>query len=327
MLLSVKELYETTGILIRRVDLSEAQAGKGLCDRKAAVIKGEIRRYVDEKHDCTSSAEFVAATKSTQHLTILSCNNTVFNIRSTVIALPASASASSSLPITGTPSLVSSSQSFTILIASSLSRTSLTTTANIFNQLPIELEIKVWRAFAIGSGKTFRLSDFEGAQKSTPLLIDSNAQHLNNEWKFEATRKEENSDDENSENELIDNDDDSQVDTNQFQNEPVNHHGFDMWECTYERYILQFCRRSDRDNHVDTGKHKLEPYVVPMIEKAKLMYKNCLHNDNVQKNVPLNNFTVIQDVNSANTTKNLQQGWALPSKKIQKRFNSNKKKL
>ncbi|CAF2966504.1 unnamed protein product [Rotaria sp. Silwood2] len=189
MLLSVKELYETTGILIRRVDLSEAQAGKGLCDRKAAVIKGEIRRYVDEKHDCTSSAEFVAATKSTQHLTILSCNNTVFNIRSTVIALPASASASSSLPITGTPSLVSSSQSFTILIASSLSRTSLTTTANIFNQLPIELEIKVWRAFAIGSGKTFRLSDFEGAQKSTPLLIDSNAQHLNNEWKFEATRK------------------------------------------------------------------------------------------------------------------------------------------
>ncbi|CAF2456551.1 unnamed protein product [Rotaria sp. Silwood2] len=171
MLLSVKELYETTGILIRRVDLSEAQAGKDLCDRKVAVIKGEIRRYVDEKHDCTTSAEFVAAVKSTQYLTILSCvlptskqttkkikwggiknysniefipkNNTVFNIRSTAIALPASASASSSLPITGTPSFVSSSQSFTISIASSLSRTSLTTTANIFNQLPIELEIKV----------------------------------------------------------------------------------------------------------------------------------------------------------------------------------------
>lgn len=73
MLLAAKELYETTGVLIRRIDFSEAQAGKGACDRKAAVIKGEIRRYVDEKHDCTTSAEFVQAAKSTRHLTILSC--------------------------------------------------------------------------------------------------------------------------------------------------------------------------------------------------------------------------------------------------------------
>ena len=69
---SIKQLLMTTGVLIRRIDFSEPQAGKGPCDRQSAVIKGVVRRYVNEKHDCTNSKEFVAAAKSTKHLSIFS---------------------------------------------------------------------------------------------------------------------------------------------------------------------------------------------------------------------------------------------------------------
>ena len=69
---AVKEIQDSTGVFIRRIDFSEPQAGKGPCDRRAAVIKGEVRRYIDEKHNCTNSTEFVAAAKSTSHLSLFS---------------------------------------------------------------------------------------------------------------------------------------------------------------------------------------------------------------------------------------------------------------
>lgn len=66
----IREIFINTGVLIRRIDFSEPQSGKGPCDRRAAVIKGEVRRYINEKHNCTTSDEFVAAAKSTRHLSI-----------------------------------------------------------------------------------------------------------------------------------------------------------------------------------------------------------------------------------------------------------------
>jgi hypothetical protein len=67
---AAQELLQRTGVLIKRIDFSEPQAGKGPCDRRAAVIKGEVRRHIDEKHNCTNSVEFVQASKSTQHLSV-----------------------------------------------------------------------------------------------------------------------------------------------------------------------------------------------------------------------------------------------------------------
>jgi hypothetical protein len=67
---AVRKIFETTGVLVRRIDFSEPQAGKDACDREAAVVKGEVRRHVNEKHDCTNCTEFVAAARSTRHLSI-----------------------------------------------------------------------------------------------------------------------------------------------------------------------------------------------------------------------------------------------------------------
>ena len=43
ILLTVKQIRKLTGVFIRRFDCSDAQSGKGPCDRMAAVIKANIR--------------------------------------------------------------------------------------------------------------------------------------------------------------------------------------------------------------------------------------------------------------------------------------------
>ena len=207
-ILSVKELYETTGILIRRIDFSEAQAGKGPCDRKAAVIKGEIRRYVDEKHNCTTSTEFVEAAKSTHHLTILSCSLPVSNEKTKIkwdgiekysniefIPKPILTTKSSSLSTTAPSSTIRarisslSSSSTTSRSATPRPPSSTTSTKMPLEHLPIELEIKAWRAFGIGSGRVFEWADLTAVNTITPLIVDPNAQHLNNGWKSETPLK------------------------------------------------------------------------------------------------------------------------------------------
>ncbi|CAF1681215.1 unnamed protein product [Didymodactylos carnosus] len=52
------------------MDFSDSQSGKGPCDRMAAVIKCNIRRYVNEKHDCNNAKEFVDASSQTKNVVI-----------------------------------------------------------------------------------------------------------------------------------------------------------------------------------------------------------------------------------------------------------------
>lgn len=179
-LLAVKELYETTGILIRRVDFSEAQAGKGPCDRKAAVIKGEIRRYVDEKHDCTTSAEFVTAAKSTHNLSIVSCSLPPSTDKTTKAKWDGIKKFSNIefIPCT----MQSSSSSIAKLSSNSIAKSKK-------NLSSINLQVKAWRAFDIGVGKIFEWSNLNTVQSITPLIIDPAAQHLNHEWKSESAHK------------------------------------------------------------------------------------------------------------------------------------------
>jgi hypothetical protein len=45
-----------TGILVKRVDFSDPQGGKGACDRKAASVKAHKRsRYINEGHNVVSA--------------------------------------------------------------------------------------------------------------------------------------------------------------------------------------------------------------------------------------------------------------------------------
>ena len=63
-LVSAKHASERTGISIRRIDFCDPQGGKGPCDRYAAVIKSNVRRYWNENHNVTTASEFVEACHS-----------------------------------------------------------------------------------------------------------------------------------------------------------------------------------------------------------------------------------------------------------------------
>ena len=61
LLRACPELSRLTGVHIKRVDFSDPQGGKGACDRKAAAVKGHVRRFLNEGHDVTTSEEFQTA--------------------------------------------------------------------------------------------------------------------------------------------------------------------------------------------------------------------------------------------------------------------------
>ena len=60
-LLSVEQIFKETGVWIKSIDFSDPQSGKGPCDRMAAVIKCSIRRFINEKNNCTNAIEFLKA--------------------------------------------------------------------------------------------------------------------------------------------------------------------------------------------------------------------------------------------------------------------------
>lgn len=61
---SVVQLSRLTGTTVKRVDFCDPQGGKGPCDRYAAVIKSNVRRYLNENHNVTNATEFVEACHS-----------------------------------------------------------------------------------------------------------------------------------------------------------------------------------------------------------------------------------------------------------------------
>ena len=55
------DITRQTGVHVKRVDFSDTQGGKGTCDRKAATVKGHVRRYTNEGHDVLTAEDFKKA--------------------------------------------------------------------------------------------------------------------------------------------------------------------------------------------------------------------------------------------------------------------------
>ena len=53
-IVSVKYASDIAGVAVERNDFSDPQGGKGMCNRQAATIKGDIGRYVNEGNDLSS---------------------------------------------------------------------------------------------------------------------------------------------------------------------------------------------------------------------------------------------------------------------------------
>ena len=57
------------GLAFLRNDFSDPQSGKGECDCKAATIKGDVGRYVNEGNDVINALQFKTAIESDQGTT------------------------------------------------------------------------------------------------------------------------------------------------------------------------------------------------------------------------------------------------------------------
>lgn len=64
MLASCAQMKTKTGIAVQRVDFSDPQGGKGSCDRKAAIVKAHVRRFINEGHDVLNANDFMNAMMS-----------------------------------------------------------------------------------------------------------------------------------------------------------------------------------------------------------------------------------------------------------------------
>ena len=129
MLTACQQMRKTTGINVRRVDFSDPQGGKGPCDRKAATIKAHVRRFVNEGHDVLTADDFKDA--------ILS-NNGVRGVRVAVVNCE---------------------------VLSPTQPVKWEGVSNVNNLLYEDTCLTVWRAYDIGKGKTFILSQLQGIVK------------------------------------------------------------------------------------------------------------------------------------------------------------------
>jgi hypothetical protein len=163
-LLAVKQIYKNTGVLIRRFDFSDAQAGKGSCDRMAAVIKANIRRFINEKNDCVTSSDFVNAAKATQCTTVRACRL-----------------AQLAVPMKKRWSGVQSFNNIEYELVSNEDNSGRTTTGN-------DIKLTVRRAFGIGVGKMFLWSKLNVSSNDI-VRIETSDRYDNEKWQRDVVEK------------------------------------------------------------------------------------------------------------------------------------------
>ena len=75
LLVRFPSLGQRVGVRIARYDFSEAQAGKDICDRRAAALKSHIRRYINEGNDVKTASDMEEAVDS--HGAVKGCYSVV----------------------------------------------------------------------------------------------------------------------------------------------------------------------------------------------------------------------------------------------------------
>ncbi|XP_076084378.1 uncharacterized protein LOC143055120 [Mytilus galloprovincialis] len=130
-------LKDELGDKLKTYNFSEAQDGKGPCDRRASHIKACVRRYINEGHDVTSAEEMKQAIDVKQKGS--------FRVRVVDIVTNLDAEKSQIKPITGITQL----HNFSFDVNG----------------------ITVWKAYGIGEGKRISWDNIGTTEQRTNLLV------------------------------------------------------------------------------------------------------------------------------------------------------------
>ena len=98
--------------------------------------------------------------------------------------------------------------------------------------------------------------------------------------------------------------------------------GFYIFDCTDPQCIKQFRRYSNLENHLLTGKHIYKSTKIPLVDRAKLLYKQLIENDTSRIPITLNQLNSTFPTDELLLTNQLMQGWALPRKKPPTRYSN-----
>ncbi|XP_020613523.1 uncharacterized protein LOC110051794 isoform X2 [Orbicella faveolata] len=152
-IISAKLADDAVGVAVLRNDFSDPQGGKGICDRKAATIKGDIGRYVNEGYDVINALQLKTAIESGQGTTGVNASyvaaklSSTFNINWDGISL-----------------------------------------LNNFEY--DETGVRVWRAFNVGFGKEVPWAKFEGVMEQPEKLeiLEPPSQNVSSAPPFKIVR-------------------------------------------------------------------------------------------------------------------------------------------
>jgi len=139
LLLSLPSIGQRVGITVKRYDFSEPQAGKDICDRRIAILKGHMRRFLNEGHDIKSASDMKVAIES--HGGVKGCYAAVCTVQTTAQTM-------FKHTMTGVQAL---------------------------NNFLFEDGVRAWRAYNVGPGKFFtatQLARFGIAQGPTSLVVE-----------------------------------------------------------------------------------------------------------------------------------------------------------
>jgi hypothetical protein len=156
------------------VDFSDPQSGKGNCDRMAAVIKCNVRRHIDEKHNVTNSKEFIQVARETKYLSSYSSSTS-----------PDQSQMRKKIKWSGVKSF-NNIEYFKTMPSTRIQLQNSNANRNLEH-----IQVKCWRAWNIGIGKTFVWENLNEVSSISPLNIIDEFSITNNQWLLEPEEEEE----------------------------------------------------------------------------------------------------------------------------------------
>ncbi|CAF4127583.1 unnamed protein product, partial [Rotaria magnacalcarata] len=288
-LLSIETLFKETGIWIKSIDFCDPQSGKGPCDRIAAVIKCSIRRFINEKNNCTNAIEFLMAAEQTNGIEFYA----------------------SEIPNPHMEKVEWKGVKQINNIKYSQGDTTSTKTPGG--------EICVWHSWKVGSGKIYRWSDFgTTVQKISPLNVFF-SKNVSAPWITDSFEKADKSDSND-----FQHDESSTSEEESSINETLENdqYSFDYLTngCTARyRYHANLLR------HYTTGKHKMKLEKQSLVDKSKVLFHQSLTTNHL-RSTPLMSITVVSPENTS-TISSLNQNWASQKSKPNVRFNDKQKQF
>ncbi|CAF1174941.1 unnamed protein product [Adineta ricciae] len=292
-LLSPVQLFKETGVWIKSIDFSDPQSGKGPCDRLAAVIKCFIRRFINEKNDCTNAIEFIKAAENTKGVEYYVCE--LEHVHTDKIKWNGVKQINNIEYIQGERE----------------------------QSVEASTKVRMWQSWKIGPGKVYRWEDFENVVvKICPLKIIA-SKNVAISWVEDSSEKGVNdinhgSDSSSDDTETNEDETDDLSDTNQTSDN-------ELFGCPVDGCVASYRYYTHLLRHCTIGKHQMKLEKYSLIDKSKMLFHQKL-TTNTPHTTPLLSITVIPFVNNAMIPQ-LTEGWALQKNKPTIRFNEKQRQF